>query len=592
MDTNAHPEVLLHDPLRGAWFHGVNPVAVLQARTLADVRPLLREVEHSVNSRGRHAAGFITYEAAPAFDSALTVRRDSSPFPLAWFALFDTPAWLPNLPPAFPPVKPGSLSWTPSIPHEAYNAGVARLRDYLHDGDTYQVNFTWRLRTACADDPKALFAQLVRAQGPHYSAYVHTGPFTICSASPELFFRLDNNTVESRPMKGTIARGRSAAEDRQQAERLRQSEKNRAENIMIVDMIRNDLGRVAIPGSVSPDRLFDVERYPTVWQMTSTVRCRTEASFDAIMAALFPCASITGAPKPRTMEIIAELEDSPRRLYTGAIGYLAPGRQAQFNVAIRTLIRDNSARTAEYGVGGGIVWDSVPRDEYEECLLKAAVLLPPAPDFSLLETMLWTPEDGFFLLDRHLNRLADSAEYFDIPIAIDAIRDRLASWSMEHTAPPATGSFRVRLLVDSNGSITIESAPLDTGAGNPATVAIAPAPIDPADRFLFHKTTRRTVYDNAKAACPGVDDVLLWNPSGELTESTIANLVTDLDGRLVTPPVECGLLPGTYRAELLAQGRIQEGIIRVADLPRCRALFLISSVRKWRQAAITPSSGL
>lgn len=598
MNTHEQPEVILHDPHLGGWLCFPPPTSIIQTSRHADVVPALHELQRAVDSGNRYAAGFISYEAAPAFDPALTVRPPDHNFPLLWFGLFDRPA-VSRQP--FPVPHPTSsidqptlhLDWTPSISHDAYAAILARLRNYLYAGDSYQVNFTLRLLAAFDGDPRALFSTLVHAQGPHYSAFINTGPFAICSASPELFFRFHNGAIESRPMKGTAPRGRTLAEDRHQAASLQASEKNRAENVMIVDMIRNDMGRVAIPGTVTPVSLFDIERYPTVWQMTSTVTCRTKALFPEIMTALFPCASITGAPKRRTMEIIAELEDSPRRIYTGAIGFLAPGGHAQFNVAIRTVLLDRRQHTAEYGVGGGIVWDSAIRDEYDECLLKAGVLQPATPDFSLLETIRWDSDTGFFLLERHFNRLAGSAEYFGIPLSLPGVQAELEQWAAGQPAPSASSisqnvavSVRIRLLIASNGAISIEAFPLPSPTDTPVRVALAPRPVDAADRFLYHKTTHRRIYEEAKSARPDADDVLLWNSAGEITESTIANVVADADGELITPAIRCGLLPGTFRAELLDQGKIREGVIRVEDLGRCRNLYLINSVRKWRQAAV------
>ncbi len=299
-----------------------------------------------------------------------------------------------------------ALSWEPSICRKTYEAGIQKVRELIRKGDTYQVNYTYRLRAGFAGDPWALFAGMVQAQGAHYSAFIHAGDWVICCASPELFFRRQGADLLCRPMKGTSPRGLWSADDAAQAEALRTSVKNQAENVMIVDMVRNDLGRVARLGSVGVRSLFDVEKYPTLWQMTSTVKCETSASVPEIFGALFPAASITGAPKVRTMAIISELEDSPRRIYTGSIGFIAPGGFAQFNVAIRTVLIDRHAQAAEYGVGGGIVWDSVPETEFEECQTKSRILTTPRPQFALLETMRWTPKEGFYLLDLHLRRLA------------------------------------------------------------------------------------------------------------------------------------------------------------------------------------------
>ncbi len=586
--------VVIHDASRQLWLTFGNPAGLVTALTIGEVIPALREVEEAVNSKNLYAAGFLSYEAAPAFDTALKVRTDPSGFPLLWFGLYPAPVESAHLPAPLH-VQPGmSLtasesppqSWVPSITREHYNAALTRLRQYLYDGDTYQVNYTFRLTKPFGGDPWPLFQDLVLAQGAHYSAYVDTGPFALCSASPELFFRLDGTHLESRPMKGTAGRGLTIDEDRAQAQTLRDSAKNRAENVMIVDMIRNDIGRVAIPGSVVPHHLFDVERYPTLWQMVSTVSAQTHASLTDIMTALFPCASITGAPKPRTMDIIAREETTPRRIYTGTIGYIAPGRRAQFNVAIRTVLVDRTAGLAEYGTGGGIIWDSESGAEYEECRIKAAILTERQPVFQLLETLLWNSGSGFFLLERHLDRMAGSAEYFEFPYSQREVINRLESAVSDYFKQhPGPGDLRIRLLLARDGSITVEPLPFDPiPPGRKATVRLAASPVDDTHRFLYHKTTHRMVYEQARAACPGCDDVLLWNKKGELTESTIANIVVELDGRRVTPPVSCGLLPGTFRAECLARGEIEEAVIRIEDLHRGTRLWLINSVRQWREA--------
>ncbi len=576
-----HP-VLIHEPSRERWLAFENPLQVFSTSNPAEVVPLLREIEFAVNKQKLYAAGFVSYEAAPAFDPALTVHQDSGAFPLLWFGLYRDPGlWAPDEPVPHPAGP--ALNWTASLNREAYAEVMARLKQYLYDGETYQVNYTLRLASPCTKDPLSLFRDLIRAQGAHYSAFIDIGNFAICSASPELFFHLNGTHLESRPMKGTMPRGLTAQADRLNAQALQDSPKNRAENVMIVDMIRNDMGRVAEKGSVSVDQLFKIERYPTVWQMVSTVSSLTKVSLCEIFTALFPCASITGAPKAKTMSLITREETLPRRIYTGSIGYMAPDRQAQFNVAIRTVLIDKTIQTAEYGVGGGIVWDSVSGDEYDECLTKAQVLSAPTTEFQLLETILWTPDGGFFLLERHLDRLAESAGYFDFILSREKVQHELLAMALSQTT-------RIRLLASQSGKITLESFPFDpTAANSPALIRLAENPIDSSDRFLYHKTTRRQVYESAKSRAKACDDVLLWNAKGELTESTIANVVVELDGKRLTPPVSCGLLAGTFRSELLAQEEIQEGIIHLADLPRIRKLFLINSLRKWREAKLVQS---
>ena len=382
-------------------------------------------------------------------------------------------------------------------------------------------------------------------------------------------------------MKGTVERGRTTTEDKEQVEWLRHSEKNRAENVMIVDMIRNDLGRIARFGSVHVPSLLEVERYPTLLQMTSTVEARSDAPLDAILAALFPCASITGAPKVRTMQLIARLEGGPRGVYTGAIGFLAPGRRARFNVAIRTVLVDRSAGQASYGVGSGIVWDSDADAEYAECRLKAQVLGRRFPDFDLLETMRWTAADGVARRERHLARLAGSAEYFGFAVDLGAVRSRLADLDLVELPDPG----RLRLLAGRREELRLEVYPLELPtAPGPVRLGLAREAVDADDVFLYHKTTHRVVYEQALAGRSDCDDVLLWNQRGELTETTTANVILSLDNRLVTPPVASGLLAGVLRAELLEIGAVQEQVLRVDDLARCQAIYLVNSLRGWREA--------
>lgn len=365
------PTVALYDPDRSVWLSFRRPAVVIETYDPSAVRPALREVERTVEATGYTAAGLIAYEAAPAFDAALSVRSRPD-VPLVWFGLFDATEIVHALEPPLRDERP--RGWTPSIDWPTYRRAIEDVKGHIARGETYQVNYTLRLRSPFAGNPWNFFRSLVDGQNARYAAYVETDRHAVCSASPELFFERDGQTLRSKPMKGTAPKGASAAETRANADWLHRSAKNRAENAMIVDMIRNDFGKVAQVGSVRVPKLFEVESYPTVLQMTSTVEARTSASFVETLDALFPCASITGAPKARTMEIIANMEADPRGAYTGAIGFLAPGNRARFSVAIRTAVVDLVEQGAEYGVGGGIVWDSDPADEYEECQIKARVL--------------------------------------------------------------------------------------------------------------------------------------------------------------------------------------------------------------------------
>lgn len=578
--------VLYHAPNgQRCWLAGTRPKAILSARTPAEVLPTLAEVERACQ-QGLTTIGYVAYEAAHGLDKAFPYRHIR--LPLAWFAVFEE---LHPIKPPPTPHSPVALSWRPTISQQAYLTAAQRIRDYIQAGDVYQVNYSFRLRTSFEGDLHSLFWQLYHAQPVPYAAYIDTEQFAILSLSPELFFALDGERITSRPMKGTAPRGLWWEDDLQQATALRHSDKNRAENLMIVDMVRNDLGRIARTGSVRVPALFETERYTTVWQTTSTVEAETDAPLAEIFRALFPGASITGAPKIRATQIIQELETTPRGVYTGAVGVVLPNRRAQFNIAIRTLVYHKASQQLEYGIGSGIVWDSDPAAEYAECLSKAQVLLKPRPEFELLETMLWHPDKGYFLLEKHLKRLVRSAEYFGFEYNPDQIRAKLQEaehlWKREQTTDVPKRALRVRLLVRRDGRVDIQHTPLDR-TPRPWRVALAAKPVDPQEVFLYHKTTHRVIYEQARAARPDCDDVLLWNTRGEITESTNANVVVWLNGRPYTPPVACGLLSGVYREWLLERGRIEERVITIEDLLWAERLYLINSVRGWIAAELVP----
>jgi para-aminobenzoate synthetase/4-amino-4-deoxychorismate lyase len=557
--------------------------SILRAERVDEVTGVLDAVERAV-AEGLHAAGFVAYEAAPAFDPALATHLPDPRIPLAWFAIYEA---RDDVHPTYDSAEGDAElgAWSIDVPEAAYLDRVEHIRALIAAGDTYQTNFTARLRAPFRGDPVALYERLCLGQRSAFCAYLELGEGrTVVSASPELFFRAEGRELELRPMKGTRPRGRWAEEDRALAAELARSPKDRAENLMIVDLLRNDAGRVAEFGSVRVDRLYETERYETVHQMTSTIRARLrpDAGLADVFRALFPCGSVTGAPKVRTMEIIRELEPSPRGVYCGAIGFVSPG-EAVFSVGIRTLLLDAAAGTAELGVGSGITYDSDAAAEYRESWSKAAFVRRAPAGFRLLETMLWEPDAGWFLLDGHLERLAASAEYFGYAFdADDAVRQLSALIpAFVHTP------MRVRLRVDRGGRMEIEAA-TRLPSTEPVRVAIAAEPVDSADALLYHKTTWRAPYERRAASRPDADDVLLVNERGELTESAIANLVVRLDGVLWTPPLECGLLPGILRAHLLETGEIRERVIRPEDLARAEEVWLINSVRKWRAARIIP----
>lgn len=571
-------EVWMHDAQNKLWLNFSEPVEVLEAWQLAEVVPLLRRAEEATK-QGRWVAGFVAYEAAPAFDAALDAHAPGD-FPLAWFGIYAAPFVRAHG--RAPQPQPPQPEWEPTITEAEYAHAITHIKEHIARGQTYQVNYTYRLRAAFSGEARVLFAQLAENQAAPYAAFVDTGRFAICSASPELFFERRGHTVRSKPMKGTAARGRTLAEDEAQACALHHSEKNRAENVMIVDMIRNDLGRVAEVGSVRVPKLFETERYPTVWQMTSTVEAETRAPLTEILAALFPCASITGAPKRSTMKIIRALENTPRGVYCGTLGFIQPNGDAQFNVAIRTAVIDRERGTAEYGVGSGVVWDSEAADEWAECQIKARVLNTQRPKFELLESLLWKPVIGYWLLEKHLARLKDSAAYFDLAVNAEEVRARLEA--LAQTLAPVP--HKVRLTISQAGEIQCAAAPLAENAPQPLALAVAPAPIASSDVFLFHKTTHRQVYDDARAACPDADDVLLWNERGEVTEALTNNVAVKLAGEWFTPPVPCGLLAGTLRAQLLEEGQLRERVILLEELRQAEELAVFNSVRGWRAAQL------
>lgn len=565
--------VILYDAFRQEWLLFRCPLRVHAAYSYETVLPVLKTVEQEASAKGLYAVGFIAYEAGHAFlDPSCAVPSSSGSFPLIWFGIYKKPEKISF--PSFLEKSPVKIKWTPSVSGNEYRTCFNKIKEYIRAGDTYQVNYTYRLRTLFSEDPWMFFVRMVNAQGYGYGAFVDTMDWAICSASPELFFSLEGEYLVSKPMKGTSMRGLQQADDLEKAAWLAKSEKNRAENVMITDMVRNDMGRIADVDRVEVSSLFDIEKYPTLWHMTSKVCCQTKADIADIFCALFPAASITGAPKVRTMQIIAELENAPRKIYTGTIGYIFPERRVQFNVAIRTVLLDKRNRTAEYGVGGGIVWDSESADEMQECRTKAGILAQPMPVFELLETILWTPENGYFLLDDHLKRMKDTANYFSCHINIEIILGKLKALETKLSLMP----HKIRLMVSQAGEPTLE-VHLLSNIRQPYRICVGKQSVDSNNPFLYHKTTYRQVYEQALAESPGYDDVLLWNERGELTESCFANVVAELNGRLLTPPVSSGLLPGTYRSLLIQQGTIEEEIVFIKDLHRYSKVYLINSVR-------------
>ncbi|MEL7020145.1 MAG: aminodeoxychorismate synthase component I, partial [Bacteroidota bacterium] len=460
--------------------------------------------------------------------------------------------------------------WAYSLSQSEYFAQFEHIQHAIRRGDTYQVNFCMRQSAHFEGKAIDLFHQM--ATHAPYAALIEWEEYAICSASPELFFTKKDSTITARPMKGTIARGRTTAEDAQQVERLKTSAKDRAENVMIVDMIRNDLGRIARAGTVDFPHLYSIEKYPTVWQMTSTITAEVTVGFVPIMKALFPCASITGAPKTSTMQIIHATEQASRHIYTGTIGFIAPDGSMQFNVAIRTALLNKQTKQLEYGMGSGVTVQSDAQKEYEECLLKTQIIQQQRPNFKLLESMRFTPATGIFLLERHLERLRDTAQYFNYNLRESILVDKLEQLS--YKTPQ-----KIRLLVADDGSFEIQHSPISIERPTTWRVALADTPVDQTDVFLWHKTTHRPAYKRALAQHKDAQDVILYNRLGELTESCYGNIVIKKDGVCYTPPVSCGLLDGTLRRELVELGWLQEEILYLEDLRDADQVYIINSVR-------------
>jgi para-aminobenzoate synthetase/4-amino-4-deoxychorismate lyase len=507
--------------------------------------------------------------------------------PLVWFGLCDEPTPVPplDIDPDAAGHPPARAEWRPTWTPEEHARDVARVRDRIAAGDTYQCNLTVRMAGQVHGDPFGLYRDLALGQRGAHNAYLDLGRFAVASASPELFFERRGDEILLRPMKGTARRGRYPREDEVLARQLRHSAKEQAENVMIVDLLRNDVARVAETGSVAVPALFTVERFETVLQLTSdvTARLRPGTGLVELFRALFPCGSVTGAPKASSMDVIRSLEPAPRGVYCGAIGLVGPPDapvRARFNVAIRTAVVDTETGDAVYGTGGGITWDSEPAAEHAEVVTKAAVLSAHVHEFELLETLRYEPLRGLRNRDRHLRRMAESAEHlgfrFDMRSTVEALRSRLTG----------RDAARVRLRLRRAGAVAVDVEALPAALPDPVLLAVDDEPVDPFERWLHHKTTFREPYDRRRLRRPDVDDVIMVNTRGELTEVTRATLALKVDETWWTAPLASGCLPGVERARLLDLGLLHERVLRRADLDAAAALAVISSLRGWRDARL------
>ncbi|MEX2969610.1 aminodeoxychorismate synthase component I [Streptomyces sp. C184] len=560
-------------------------------RELVAVRPEeVVEVLDAVGqlaATGRWAFGFVAYEAAPGLDAGLVVREPVEGLPLAWFGITDAPR---NVPVVGHEAGPAAMAgpWQPAWNEPTHARAVEWVKDHIAAGETYQCNLTTRLTGPLRGEPVQLYRNLALGQRGAYNAYLDTGRFVVASASPELFFETRGTRILMRPMKGTAARGRTTGEDTDVVERLLSSPKERAENVMIVDLVRNDLARIAVPGSVTVPSLVRAERYETVHQLTSDVTAElgAEVGLSDVFRALFPCGSVTGAPKARTMDLIAEVEDSPRGVYCGAIGVVAPPDEpgarfsARFSVAIRTLLLDRRTGVTGYGTGGGITWGSEPAAEYSELLAKARVLDARPEEFHLIETLRHRAGSGPRSFDRHLARAADSAAYFGFAFDAAAVREAVAA------RLAGEGDARVRLRLFREGGVVVDVADLPAADRHPVRLALDAEPVDSTQCWPHHKTSRRQPYTARLARHPQADDVLLVNERGELTEACTANLAVRLDHAWWTPPLGGGCLPGVERGRLVEAGCLRERTLYPTDLFRAEGIALVSSLRGWRPATV------
>lgn len=557
------------------------PDQVLVAYCLDEVLPCLGRVKRAVQ-QGSWAAGFICYEAAPALDPVL-VTQVRGRLPLLVFGLYRSPSVAGPATRAEPPFHLGP--WRHRTKLGEYERAFATIQHRIAAGLSYQVNYTVRLDAEFSGDPRGLYRRLQSSQQGSCGAYVEWQDVALLSASPELFFRIDaNGQITCRPMKGTAPRGRYGEEDERYRRSLETSVKDRAENVMIVDLLRNDLGKVARVGSVAVHDLYRIEAYPSVYQMTSTVQATLNEGngwYEA-MVALFPCASVTGAPKASTMSIIRELEASPRGIYCGTLGYVRPDGRALFNVAIRTVTIDLSQGQAEFSAGGGITAESEVLSEYQEVQTKSRFLQAASPSlsesFELLETMR-LDHGHYWLLAEHLQRLSRSAQFLGWAYPTEAIISHLE----EAKRVWPTGRWRVRLRLNANGKVSLESASWQPRPAHGQVVAWAETSNveDLHDFRMFHKTTDRARYLNWHDPQSPLLDHLLWDEKGHATEFTRGNLVVDWDGKLLTPPLACGLLPGTFRQWLLDRGLIEPQTLTRAQVEQADQLWFVNSVEGW-----------
>ena len=594
------PFVLLEDRLTSGAKASLylDPTDVVRCDAAEDVDDAFRRLEAGLD-RGLHAAGFLAYELGFALEPRLrplTQRRPACP--LLMMGLFAPPTSVGpdeldvffaecGPPPPLTDIVPG---------HDAakHVAKARRVLEFIAAGDVYQANLTFPIRFRSSGHPLSLYAALRTRQPVGHGGVLAFGDAWVLSISPELFLRVVDGQAESRPMKGTVPRAATSAADLEAIRSLISDPKQRAENLMIVDLIRNDLNRISETGSVDAPRLFTVESYPTFHTLTSTVvgRLRRGLSLREGVAALFPCGSVVGAPKIRAAEVLAELEETPRGVYTGAVGAFGPNGRIELNVAIRTAVIGEDGRGV-YGVGGGVVADSDPQSEYDEARLKARVLEDLARDYELIETFRWSRREGLLRLPHHLDRLAASAQALSFRFDRNKLEAALAISAAAFTAADG-GDRQLRVLLSRNGATSLTDRPAPARDHSPLKIGVASVRLDAGDPFLRHKTTRRDAYDAAavEASALGMDEAVLLNRSGDVADASRHSIFALTGGRLVTPPIETGALPGVLRATLLAEGRACVDRLSLETLLKADGLFVGNSLRGLRQAVFSEAPQL
>jgi len=598
-----------------------NPTKIISCYKSEDIENAFLELEFFI-SKGYYAAGFVSYEAGYMFEDVLKKHiHNTSVFPLMWFGIYKKPViYRHNKKIDILNAKDAKYSITnfhANVSKGEYIDNVRRIKDFIKKGDTYQVNYTFKYKFDFKGSLYGFYSSLKGNQSVSYSGLIKTPEFSLVSLSPELFFRKKKDMLEVRPMKGTINRGRYTEEDTRNAAILKNCFKNRSENVMIVDLLRNDLGRISKPGTVKTVKLFEVEKYETLLQMISIVKSRLKKDIGIydIFKAIFPSGSVTGAPKIRTMAIIKMLEKEPRNIYTGCIGFIAPNKEAIFNVAIRTVLIDNKTNNGELGIGSGIVYDSLPVKEFEECKLKANFITQKENNFKLIETILWygsskfpltltlppsprlrrtgSPEGrgkgeganlrlsrkGYFLLHLHLDRLAKSAEYFGFKFDKEYISRELRKLKKRFKDG---SNYKIRLLLTKDGGIELFFDKIN----NITTfdrARFSDKKTHSKDTFLYHKTTNRKLYDEEYKRWnkKGYFDIIFTNEKNQVTEGAISNIIIKKGRRYYTPPVECGLLNGVYRRYLLSKrAPLKEKILYKKDIKEADEIYLVNSVRQ------------